>query len=626
VTIAVVPITRTVIYLEGDAMPANAVACPNCHAALRSSRPVAAGRMVRCPECNTPFTITTTLVTDSPAAAPPLPPQPETSLSSADPQPYQAPGMSIASPIFLAAVTGAILVGSSIIAGAIFLARAERTPPAAAPVVDDRASREKDEEARLLAQRKQFEDERDRLEREQRKLEAQVEAGKLIRDGEAALARKDYAAAETAFSKALKLTPDDPLAIKGLIEVRSSTRGLADDTQRKEQLDKLLAEARKAVADKQLAAAVRAFEAGRLLAPTDEAIRKELTDVLKVIDTDAAEKKKLAEYQARMTAGKAHFDAGRYADAIREFLAAQQVMPNDAQAVQGLRAAEAQLAKLKDRDKREVAFKDLIDRSKQALTARKFNDALAQAEAAARLIPDEPAGKQQVRACQDALSDAKNQLAPVMEQARAALLLKRFEEALKLFTDAVRIMPEDRDAQNGQTDAQRAVETLQLARAAYLRFMDQGTIAFNAQRYLDAATAFAEALRLVPDDLAAAKGLRDAKAAIDVLATGKVAYDRAMQRAAAALAARTFSAAISAYDAALTAVPDDPRARAGRREARYQMFMAAGQKAQSAGPLGRADAIKAYQSALEEKPNDPAAQTALFNLGTAPRPRNSPPR
>jgi cytochrome c-type biogenesis protein CcmH/NrfG len=87
-------------------------------------------------------------------------------------------------------------------------------------------------------------------------------------------------------------------------------------------------------------------------------------------------------------------------------------------------------------------------------------------------------------------------------------------------------------------------------------------------QYVDASRAFAEALRLAPNDLAAARGLRDAQVALTGVVTGQANYYRQLQNGYAALQAQRPGDAIAAFQAALRLAPDSPLAAAGLKQAR----------------------------------------------------------
>jgi tetratricopeptide (TPR) repeat protein len=569
--------------------------------------------MVRCPECGSHFTVSADL-TPPPAAPPGItvtsPPVSTSFIPQPEPIP-DPPTNRLATPAFLAAVIGAILLGSGLIAGAIVLAL---NRPAGVATIDPNPQAGKDdaENKRLEGVRQQIE----KLEGQRQQLERKQEVLRLVGEGNQALSRKDLDAAEKAFEAALKLVPDDEAALKGMVEVKSqrvvAASGREEEAARRARLEKILADARKARADKQLLVAVRAYEEARLLAPGDETVRKELAAAQDELDADKAEKKKQADYQAALDAGKAHLAAGRFAEAIREFMAAQRVVPNDPEAVRGQKAAEAKIAGLADRDKREAAFTAALDRAKQALSARRYKEALDEATAALRLFPDDERARRLSRDAKDAFEKAKSDYTQLLQQARTAQALGRLEEAYRLFSDAAKIMPEDKEAAKGQADAERAVENIRLTRIAYQRYIDQAILAEQAGRWADAVAAYNEALRLIPADAAATLALEKAQRRVNRLVNRTVNYDKYMSAGNKALATRQYGDAVRYFTDALRALPDDPQAAAGLSKARYERFMEEGKRA--LGANRKAEAIKAFEGALDEKPGDAQATSYLRRL------------
>jgi tetratricopeptide (TPR) repeat protein len=576
---------------------------------------VAAGRLVRCPECKTPFTITTTLAIDNPVTTPAPPPAPAP-LAAEISAVHRTPGMSVISPLFLLAVTGAILIGFGLVAGALLVVRDRPTP--AAPELVEKPTRDTTEDERLAAERKRLQEDRDRLDRDRRKLEASG----YLRDGKEALGKKDYTTAEKAFNNALKVGSDDAdikaAALAGLVEVRSALDSLKrnqdDETKRKEQIARLLTQARKDLSDKQLAAAVLGFESALALAPDDQGIRKELLAARAIVEADQAEKKKLAEYQDHMTAGRAHLVAQRFQDALREFLAALRVVPGDVQATQGQRAAEAGLKAPVVARNNDVEFQDRLARSRRAVTDRRFQEAIDLADSALRLIPGNEEGRKQLQAARDAQKEAKALFDPLMTQAKAALAINNFPVAFKLFSDASRLMPEDSEATRGMDAARSGADAVALAQVNYQRLMNQGAAALSSRNYADAVVAFTAALQLVPGDADATRGLRDANAGVARRAQRKLDIAAAVQAGNSAMTARRFTDAVKSFTTAVNLDPDNSNLAALLSNARYNMFMQAGQKATFANQ--KSDAIKAFQAALNEKPNDPAATAALQSAQT----------
>src|SRR5262249_23220844 len=159
----------------------------------------------------------------------------------------------------------------------------------------------------------------------------------------------------------------------------------------------------------------------------------------------------------------------------------------------------------------------------------------------------------------------------------------------------------DPAATKGKQSADRSVGDAQAGLGAYVRFIDQASLAMQAGRYGDALQLYGEALRLVPGDPVAIQGLRDARTAAGAALRRGGDVGRAMQTATNALRARQFSDAITAFRAALRLVPDDPQALAGLRKARFGQAMSDGQAAMRASRF--ADAVRNFEEALRQIPD-----------------------
>jgi tetratricopeptide (TPR) repeat protein len=465
----------------------------------------------------------------------------------------------------------------------------------------------------LAEQKKQLDEERAKLDEDKRRVEFEG----LLKRGDGALAKKQYEEAEKAFSDALRLFPADPDALKGLVAAKSA---LASATVSKEDADKrradiarLVKEGRAAMEGKQFALAVRLFDSARQLAPADSEIIKALTEAQAAADADKDEKTKLAEYQTHMDAGRTALAAQRYPDAIREFQAALRLIPADVQAGLSLRLAEQRLnvlqAAAQDQQQRFAAFAALMERSANALRAKRYEDAVQAANEAVKLFPSDARAKQAQADARKALRVARAQYNQLLTDADAALQARRLDEAGRLYQQAAELFPEDDGAKNGLRQVRAALDTLRDAGAAYNRLMVTGAAAMRGRRFADAVLAYTEALRLVPGDPLAAQGLRDAQAGANRLARRGLALDRQLQAGAAALKQKQYADAVRAFKAALDLDPDNPAALDGLRQARYADAMTEGWRALNA--KRRQDAIRLFEDALKEKPGDPQATTAL---------------
>jgi tetratricopeptide (TPR) repeat protein len=577
---------------------------------LRSSRSLPENKKVRCPQCGVSFT---TPAAGAILSAVPPPPPAVTPLES--PSVRSSAGAKVWVPALFA---GVFILGGMAVAG-VYLAQ-PRPSVAPTPAVEEpketrtnEDDKRKPDDDRLAEERRKLDEERRQLEEEKKGLAF----ARLMRQGEEALTKKQYAEAEKAYSEALKLRPDDADAKSGLTAAKTSalaekavTEHTKEEQQKREaEIARLLEQGKAAMGKKEFAAAVRAFKIAKDLAPDSADVAKALDDALAAADADAGEKKKLADYQAHLDAGRAAMTTQRFDEAVREFQAALKVLPGDATAALNLKTAQNRLAAGADLAKRQDAFADLMQRAQAALNAKRPDQAVPLLQEALKLFPDDKNARKSLQAAKLDAATAEAEYNRLLALGDAAMTRNRFEEANRLYTQAAQVLPGDPDATAKAQAAANAVTDRQAALVAYQRFMTQAALDMENLRYAGAIRNYQEALRVVPGDANALQGLADARAAVAVQVRQRGQSDALMQRGTAALQKLQFAEAIQIYTDALRIVPNDPRALRGLSQAKYGQAMAQGRIALQANR--QQDAIRHFEKALEIVPGDPTAMALL---------------
>jgi tetratricopeptide (TPR) repeat protein len=377
------------------------------------------------------------------------------------------------------------------------------------------------------------------------------------------------------------------------------------------EFDRLLRQAGEALKAKQYAEAVRALETALDERPGDAAAAKELADARAALAADREEKKKLDEYQAHMTAGRAALKAQRYADALGEFLAARRLLPGDPAATEGVNLAEVGLQALADQDRRRTEYARLMAQAADALRSQRYDEAIRAYTSAEKLIPrdaDALRGLQEARKAQAA--DAKLEHLRLMRLGDAAFRAGRYDEAVLAYEEAARLQPGDSAATRALRQAQDALKEQSARQADYDKYMKAGATAFKQKRYDEAARAYNDALRLYPGDSPATYALRD------------VSFAQHMADGEQAMRGKKFAEAVKAFEAALLLKPGDREAAtelkqaqgalgtlSDRQLAEYEKHMKEGQTALQQKKY--ADAVKDFEAALKIKPGDVLAAASL---------------
>ena len=584
------------------------ITCPTCRANLRANRPPT-DRQVRCPLCGTSFVMSLAALRRRSGIVlkdnKPL--DPDDPLVLADVRARGAAPL-LSKGLGVALIAAVLLVGAGIItvivltripAGETKNAPVRVAAPLPATVVADQNDKTRDERDK---QRPEY-------------------LRHMIAAGIAAHAHR-YDEAIRAYDAALKLFPDDAEAQRGLSEARAALAAEKGDADKRQAgFARFMEQGKNAMTAKQYSDAVRAFQQAVQLQPGDAAAARALTEAQTALTADEAQKQKLADYQNHMNAGQAAAAAERYADAVREYLAALRVVPGNAAALEGQRLAERRLEAIQDENKRKADFAHLVDLAGAALRNQRFQEAIDNYKAALKLYKDDPAARRGLAEAQQSLNNLNAEVARQIALGTAAMRSARFGDAILAFREALRLAPTNPVAGRGLQDAQAAFATAQTGQAAYLQLMAQGAAALQTQRFADAIQAYTSALQLMPNDPSALQGLGNARAGIAVipnpglLLPGGFDCQRELQRGLTDLTQQRFRDAIRHFKHALKLQPDSVQAASGLRQARYGDAMADGRAALNARRFG--DAVRSFEEALDQFPRDPAATTALRQARTS---------
>jgi predicted Zn finger-like uncharacterized protein len=564
------------------------VTCPRCHASLKANKLPTNTKTVMCPECRQAFQVATTGITA-------VVPQPK--IAAAVPE--AAPASSIVIPssnrgLVIGVVASILLVGAGIIT-AIVLTRGPSQPEPTAPPIS--AAKDKVDTPKADSIKDADKDKR------------RDDFIRLMIVGGTSLNSRQYADAVAAYTEAAKLFPDDADLKQRLAEAQSflSKERDAKQEQEKRRDDALLLvqKGKAASDDRKYAAAVEFFKLALQRDPNVKDASDGLVAAQAALDRDQLDQKKVAEFEQFIASGKAAMKANRFADAIRDFISAQRVIPNDPIAMQLQREAEVQLDGLMNRAERMKEFQRLLDQANASLRSKAFEDAEKGFQRALRLFPGDAAAQQGLADARKGLKTAKADFAVWMAKGNVAAASGLFADAAAAFREASKLFPNDETAS-------RALRQAELARdnqAVYADAISRAVIAMEARRYADAVVAYNDALRVLPGDAAALLGLQDAQRALDAELVRRRDFDRRATLGLQLLKAQRYSEAAVEFRAALKILPRDPAADIVRSQLRYAEAMSRGIAALNAKRY--AEAITDFQAALAEFPNDFAAMSGL---------------
>ena len=301
-------------------------------------------------------------------------------------------------------------------------------------------------------------------------------------------------------------------------------------------------------------------------------------------------------------------------------------MPDNKEAQDLFRQAQAEAKQAADalaNDKRRKAgFDAAVSAGQKAFQTKNYDAAIKAYQDANKLIPNDPVLQQLMKQAQDGQALAAKTGADfqkAIDAGQTAMLGMKYADAVKAFTSATLLDPNDVRARKMLQQAQQALANANQAAlnmANYQKAMTVGQTAMTAKNYLNAVTAFKDALKWMPGDQKAQTQLQLAQQALtDSMKTKPMPPDPmkmfsdAMQKATAADKAQKFSDAVSAFKEALSVRPKDAEALAGLKQSQFSLNMQQGQVYLNNAMWMLAQ--EQFESALAAFPNNDQAKKLL---------------
>jgi tetratricopeptide (TPR) repeat protein len=388
-------------------------------------------------------------------------------------------------------------------------------------------------------------------------------ASKLVVDGKAALAAKQFDKASKLFIQATQLAPTNQDARNGLQEATAELN--------KQQAVQVAEAGRASLKEKKFDLAVSKLELASKLDPNDEQIAQDLKKALtekKKLDAEVEKflgrARRLIKLHDFPAAGKLIDTADKVAPGHPAVLLTRQSLENEkrrlvAEAEARKRGLEAKRLLAKRRREQAAAA---VKKGKAALKAKRFSEAEQHFLLASKLMPEDKIvkallGQAHEGTAHERAGERRKQLAEaagLVKKGRAALAENRYQEAVTHLSRALALKPGDRivlgllrKAEKGLREIQLTAEAArkksdeerrkaeELKRAGRVReLLKQAQAAFSAKKYDETEKLLSELRKLNPKDPAVtslAKDLAEVRAA---LAKEK----QAEEARAAALAAR----------------------------------------------------------------------------------------
>lgn len=258
-------------------------------------------------------------------------------------------------------------------------------------------------------------------------------------------------------------------------------------------------------------------------------------------------------YQSVMATGDREFASKNYIKAKTCYQEALRMKPNDSAAKNKL---DKTLKLIREESKNEEKFYDFIDKADEYFNGGDLNNALNEYNKALKIKPKDEYALEKKTYITKVLQDEKDKLDSFNNMAALGdKLLKeeKFAEAVLQYESALKLYPNNGPVKSKLKEAKDKNEAYNLKVSEYERFKNQGHEYELRKKYSEAIESYQQALNIFPADEELPTIISTLQAKKDVADS----YDKKIRMADALYEDQSYNAARSAYQEALTIIPND---------------------------------------------------------------------
>jgi tetratricopeptide (TPR) repeat protein len=360
------------------------------------------------------------------------------------------------------------------------------------------------------------------------KLKATEEGYKAaIGSANTAIAQKSYTQAKEFLQKALSLKPGDAYATGKVADVEhliaEQQKKMDQEQQLTRQYNESIALADKYMADKDYTNARNTYNKALQLKPGDSYAGQKLSAIDNLMALEQANKQQQIEetFKNAMDKGSKALASKNYSAALEAFKQALAIKPADNNARQKISDTELLIKQEQDKlladQARKKKYDELVRGADQFFSQKDYSNAKTSYELALAAMPGEVYPRQKLDETNKAIEEQDKKLAEEKARDNAYLLainsgdkflkIKDYDQAKVEYTRALGLKPNEAlpktkltEIENLITRQQKEQTEIKARTDAYTAAINSGNTAFAKKDYPVARTAYAEALKVMPND------------------------------------------------------------------------------------------------------------------------------
>ena len=258
-------------------------------------------------------------------------------------------------------------------------------------------------------------------------------------------------------------------------------------------------------------------------------------------------------FQSLMSSGDKEYAKKEYIKAKTYYQQALRLKPKDATAKSKL---DNTLLKIKEENKKEETFFEYIDNADSYYANSELEKALEEYNKALKIFPKDEYATNKKAEITTILKDEKDKLDSfnaMITLGDKLLSSEKYAEAVMQYESALAVYPNNSLAKTKYQDAKNKKEAYDLKVSEYERLQSQGRDFTLRKKYTEAIAAYEQALQIFPKETEISDIIKELQTKKNIADN----YNAKITEADALYEDQSYKDAKSAYQAALTVIPDD---------------------------------------------------------------------
>lgn len=458
----------------------------------------------------------------------------------------------------------------------------------------------------------------------------QADFDKVLGEAKNQIASKSWDAAKEKLTAALAILPENQEAQTLLSTVNSELAKAKSAAEQEAEFAKLKQEGMDLFAAADYVNSRTKFNEA-LAIKEDQVIRKKLSEIQSMLDSQAKDKEILEKYERLMNEGAGFESQSKWQDAINKYKEASATKPNEQAPKDRIAALEQKLLAAQDQAKIDAEYKEIMKKGDQLMAEKKYLDAIQEFNKALTLKPTEQEpvikAKEAERLEKEKSNEGDQQYEKILTVAQAKMDEKDFAKAKEYLERAKTIKPDDKRP----IEMLAELDRLQKEEAKYQQMLSAAAGLEAAKNYQGAKDKYLEASNLRPAESFPKEKADEMQRKINSLndsAAKEALYKDYMNQGAAFMNQKSYEQALSAYQNAISTKPGDVPAQdkinevqqilddianadrdAIDRKNKFDAFIKAGDDLFAAADY--LSAVKKYEEALKLDPSSKYAKKQI---------------